>query len=191
MTRDEFDLWFDEHSAYFPGIRTWLGKLDQHARAVTTVWFESLKRYELVDALAASQRMYDQGRSAVYEKHVQVIRAILREIEHERTVEAIKPRFVDGQQVYQCPRCEDDGRLIAYQQRTLKAAREGTLDEPGAVVTCAVACQCSAGDHRARDLARYDPRRWLLEGTYPTREAERQAITEFVASMPVKQEAAF
>lgn len=190
MTRNEFDDWLDNHTAHFPGVGTWLAKFGEtQSAAVLRVWFGHLSHCDADDARKATTRLFDRaGRAPVYERHAQAIRAIVREIELERTAEQLRPQYIEGQQVYQCPDCRDDGRLICWDPKSMKAAAEGTLGEPFTVYKCAVACTCSAGDHHATYLARYDPQRWLLWPQGPVVvQRHYEQLRQFVAQIPIRQ----
>jgi hypothetical protein len=193
MTRDEFDQWMEEHTAHFPGVATWLAKFGEvQERAVLRVWFQHLKASDLQDTLRATVQLFDQGgRSPVYERHPQAIRSIVREIELARTAESLKPRFIDGEQVYNCLLCEDDGRVSCWSRKSMEAAADGTLGEPFTHYSCAVACSCVAGDYHVRFMARYDPKRWLLYPRWTVGEDEFSELREFVAGLGRKEEAVF
>ena len=164
MTRDEFDVWISAHVAHFPGVGTWLAKFGQpEKQAILGVWLKHLATCELDDCLQATYALYGQGgRAPHYERHPQAIRAIVREKDAARSREDIKPRFVDGEQVFACLLWNDDGMVQCWHPKTVAAAVDGTLGEPFTVYTCAVACSCSAGDRLARTTPRYSPERWAL-----------------------------
>ena len=184
MTREEFNDWFDRHAEYFPGVRTWLDKLDpRHARGVTDIWFQHIQSCDQADCLAASQRLYDAGgRAPVYERHPQAVKDLVYRIKLERVAQQVQPQFIDGEQVYQCPQCQDDGRLICWSKKSMEAAHDGTLGEPFTVYRCAVACDCQAGERHAKYLARFDPQKWLIWGLAPPGE-ELERLRQFVRTI--------
>jgi len=67
------------------------------------------------------------------------------------------PKYVDGQQVFDCAECEDEGVVLVWSHTAVGALRAGR--EPERWQTYVVACTCSAGDQytRARHpLPRFD-----------------------------------
>ncbi|MEE9185237.1 MAG: hypothetical protein V3U39_12300 [Acidimicrobiia bacterium] len=174
MTRDQFDDWLDKHVAHFPGVSTWLGKFAQpQSDAVLAVWFEHLKACELADCLEATTALFDQaGRAPHYERHPQAIRGIIREKDAARAREEPPRRFVDGEQLFECLLCHDDGWVRCWHPKTVAAAADGTLGDPFTVYTCVVPCSCQAGERFIRSghatyLPRYNPERWALVGDGP------------------------
>ncbi len=169
MTRDEFDDWYDKHAAHFPGLLTWMGKFSKDRQAaISGVWFEHLKACEQADCLEATTALFEQaGRAPVYERHPQAIRGIIRDKESARATEDRQPRYVDGEQVFECLLCEDGGWVRCWHPKTVAATAAGTLGEPFTVYTCAVPCNCQTGDRFARRHGRYSPERWALAGEGP------------------------
>ena len=93
MTRDEFNEWYEQHASYFPGVRSWLEKLDYHAQGVLSVWYKHLQSCDQADCLAASKRLYDAGgRAPVYERHPQAIKQLAHDILLSRAAQAIRMR---------------------------------------------------------------------------------------------------
>lgn len=169
MTRDEFDDWYDQHAAHFPGLLTWMGKFSKDRQAaISGVWHKHLATCELDDCLKATESLYAQGgRAPVYERHPQAIRSIVRKLELARIGEELEPRFVEGERVFGCLLCEDDGLVRCWHPKTVAAAADGTLGEPFTMYACTVACSCAAGDRVAKSIPRYSPERWAILGDGP------------------------
>jgi len=163
MEKNEFDDWVDYHKHHFPGIITWLGKWsDIDSRGVLKVWADTLSEIGFDDAKKATERLFLEGaKGPIYERHPQAIVAIVSEIELQRTAAEMRSHYVDREPTYHCALCRDDGRVVVWHPKSMRAAAEGRLGQPFTVYTCAVACSCSAGERR-KHYRRYDPKRWLL-----------------------------
>ncbi len=168
MTQDEFAVWLDNHQAHFPGVGTWLGKFAQTEKeAILGVWFKHLWTCEPADCTEATTTLYAQGgRGPVYERHPQAIRSIVRKQELARIADEIKPRYVDGEQVFGCLLCQDDGLLRCWHPKTVAAVIDGTIGDNFTLYTSAVACSCAAGDLVAKSIPRYTPERWAIVGLW-------------------------
>lgn len=80
--------------------------------------------------------------------------------------EAKQRKFVNGEEVFDCPLCEDAGTVAVWHPDTMRAIRNG---KDAKYETCAVACTCQSGDRWARErtlngkrwppLPRYDEKR--------------------------------
>lgn len=83
MNRNQFDDWLDHHAAHFPGVATWLEKFGEVQKAaILKVWFEHLADCELDDCCEATTKLYTLGEgAAVYERHPQAIRALIKKAE--------------------------------------------------------------------------------------------------------------
>jgi len=185
MTKSEFSDWFDYHCGCFPGLRTWRGKMSAaEQKGVVDAWYRLLRPCELGDAKAATDYLFRSadGAPRVYERHPSAVREVAQAKYEQRIYAKPEVQFVDGEQVYRCIQCQDDGRVICWSQKSMAAAREGMLGEPFTVYTCAVACDCQLGEYYARHLGRFDPQKWLICGPAPHRE-ELERLRQFVEVM--------
>lgn len=155
MTADEFTIWLKHHRAAYPGISAWLGRIDKAARGdddiratdVLKRWRNVLNDVSLADARAASDAMArgDLEEPRSFDSHAKAIRRAAIGAVSERTIAPEKPRYVNGEQVFNCGLCLDGGLLIVFHPKTMKAARDGLLEE-SPKYTCGVACTCERGD---------------------------------------------
>lgn len=154
MTSNDFDAWIKYHSAAFPSLKDWLSR---HADTIP-FWERPFADVDLRDAKAATDEMaagtLDEPRG--YGQHARVIAARARQIGSAR---AAATRVVDGQRVYGCPLCLDEGYVAVVDPIHWRAGR---------FRDCAVLCTCGEGDRRAnarlssghrRQTPRYDARR--------------------------------
>jgi hypothetical protein len=65
-------------------------------------------------------------------------------------------KFVNGEEVYDCPLCEDSGTVAVWHPDTVRGIRNG---KDVARAVCVVACVCSEGDRWARERT-LNGKRW-------------------------------
>ncbi len=176
MTSNDFQTWVDYHSAAFPAVADWLRK---HPETVK-FWAKALDGAELRDAKAATDEMatgtLEEPKG--YGQHPRVITKRAREIGSARSGGL---RVVDGQPVYGCPLCHDDGFVPVVDPIHF---RNGTFRP------CYVICTCHAGDQRAyarptgsgkrRETPRYDKRRMFAIDPESRESGQRAAFTAWL-----------
>lgn len=183
MTDDEYGQWYRNHVAHFPEFDAWLARKPD-ADTITAVWRRTLSRASLDDATDATVQLYGRDTQSPYGRHAVIVAGICRDQERRRRQTSL-PRYAGGEQTYECLRCLDQGRVSVWRRKSMDAARNGTLGEAFTVYTCAVACDCRAGEDHGW-LTRYDPAKMLLCTPRESHEAELQELRDFVAAMPTK-----
>lgn len=185
MTRDEFDDWFEYHSACFPGVQTWLGKLtDRDQAGVLSAWFRALRLCDLVDAKAASDHLFRsaEGGPRVYERHPSAVRDLAFDLKRARQAPP-DPIFVDGEQAYRCLPCRDDGRRRVWHPKTVKAIAAGEDPADVPIYRAVVACDCEAGASWATMLPRFRSDAFVAYYPRPTVREERRDLIEGAAGI--------
>ena len=197
MKREEFTR-FQEAFLFprFPELEVWLNNQSEERRAETVEsWWEVLRYAELIHAQEAVRRMHagDEPEPRSFSRFPAAILAIARNLAkeaHRRAASRPGPRMVDGEPVYNCLQCQDDGRLIAWHPDTL---RELAAGERSTLYTCVFACTCPAGTLYRRWMPAFGPERhlplrrrdddgiWRLH--YLTSPAEIDAAREFGAGL--------
>ncbi len=209
MNAIEFDDWFVFHAARFTGLHSWLSKLPANPppgmpgrKDVLDAWREALANVGLADAKRATERLFagEEEKPASYDDHPRAIVRIAGRLHAEHY--GSRRRYVDGQETYDCPLCEDEGVVWCWHPDAIKAVAgltNANTGSPHALIapykTC-VCCTCRRGDAQARgfrprdpgSVQRYDEARCLRVGKtasgYPAGlddPEERRRIEEFVA----------
>lgn len=196
MTNDEFRAWLAYHQAAFPGVAAWLeDKVPPELQPETLQqWRRAVASISLEEAKAATDKLFTETKRPYYENHPAVIAAMAR---RDRTSqpEAVKRRkFVDGQEVFDCRLCEDNGYLVCWHPQAIAYYRRTGNLEGFAGRTCAKACVCVEGDKYERQFGRYDPRFWVIAKSGVESEQLRQLadfLSDYKPPKPVNYEPAF
>ena len=116
------------------------------AQDVLKRWRSILGDVSLADAKSATDAMArgDLEEPRSFDSHAKAIRRQAIGSVSERTM-AEQPQYVNGERVCRCGLCMDGGLRIVFHPKTMKAAREGLLEE-SQKYTCGVACACERGD---------------------------------------------
>jgi hypothetical protein len=197
MTNTEFDKWWQAHRTAFMSIDAWLGKMptDAERRAgnstrlrrseitesevtqgdVMRQWRVTLSDVSLADALAVTTRMAkgDIDAPREWEAHARHVRKnVATQPDGEQSSYKPKGRLVDGEWVYHCGRCEDQGTLDIWEKDVVAAASrdpEAFLGTVRGKRHCIVACPCDEGTRMVQTFAKrkqflpvYDERRMYL-----------------------------
>lgn len=191
MTNDEFQNWWRSHTATFPDVATWLAKFPENPKAdmpsrtqILQQWRDQLRDVSLADALAATERLSrepDEKQPKSAAKHPGWIwrhcAQRSRTTQHQR-----RPVVVDGQEAYHCLQCRDMGRVIVWQERTMRAVELGIPLDGRTMTTCGVRCTCEAG-HEFRWMEdEFDPKTMLPCMGGKTVDEWRAAIEEFATN---------
>lgn len=155
MTSNDFAEWARYHGDAFPSLADWLEKHPETLK----FWAKALDGVDVRDAKTATDEMasgrLDEPKG--FGQHPKVIAARARQIGASR---AASLRVVDGERVYDCPLCLDEGFVpvvdpVHFRRGTFRA--------------CFVFCTCAIGDRRAearptgsgkrRETPRFDKRR--------------------------------
>lgn len=180
MNRDEFDQFFKDHTARYPGFHTWMQTKVPDQEGTYARWVEVMRFAELEDAKTASAKMYEsQDEPRGYEKHWPQLAAMARKIRTARSFhERERSRMVDDQETYRCLQCRDVGVLWVWSPASVNfasrkhenpsypAGAAKDLGETGSLYQCVVACNCAAGKDRQRCLGvvEYDKNEHLPVG---------------------------
>jgi hypothetical protein len=204
MTFDEFNEWFSYHASCFVSMQSWLDKVTKGEGAPSTRdikrrWLSVLQNIELADAKKASDKMLSGEEeepnyrgSSNFSKHPAAVRRIAQRLRGDRDPARRRERFVDGERVYSCLRCRDDGVVWCWHPESMRAAKKGTLGQPFTVCSCAVRCTCREGDLNAKNLpCVFDEKMWLPVERMDL-QRERQSLVDFVSAIkPPNYEPAF
>jgi hypothetical protein len=185
MNESEFDQWYKNHASHFPAIDAWLGKLSS-ADEVMGVWRATLTRLDVSDATDATTELYNRQQPLRdFGRHAVVVAGLARDIEMARRADDQRQHYADGEQVYQCLKCLDEGRITCWHPKAMAAAKAGTLGERFTECYCAVACTCSAGDQFAdrQGMMRFDSERMLPWRLTSTREEAMDDLRSFMDDM--------
>jgi hypothetical protein len=151
VNRNETKVWLLYHGSVFAEFQAWF---DSHTKPARAIYFESatkaLKRVELMDAQAATDRML-AGECKRPWRDEDVVAAIVAEAGKVSSQRFAKDHHrIDGQETSDCPYC-DAGWVECWQSDR--------------VHRMAVLCSCRRGDRIAEHLAaerrievqRFDP----------------------------------
>ena len=144
MTRDEFDDWLEYHCGAFRSISKWLGSLGtEEAEKTLGHWFRVLRNIGLDEAKQATERLFagQEAEPKSRDKIPAAIRAISKKLRSGGSSRRERRSvYVDGEPVFECNLCEDDGRIVLLEF-------EGEEDAfPGAPYRATYACRCRHGD---------------------------------------------
>jgi hypothetical protein len=218
MRRDEFTDFQDYLFARVPELESWLNGFAVARREETIEsWFEVLSRLDVEAAQYAVRLLQagDEQEPRSFSKYPACIAAIVKRIRGECAQEARRrgPRIIDGEEVFECLQCRDDGRVSCWHPESMKAARGGTLgqvvirgldcfgrqeEHRAPLFTCALACTCAAGESFRRGKMRvFNPavdlplRRKDADGQwrmhFTTDQEEQAALAEFVRSIETRR----
>jgi len=154
MTKDEFNQWFEYHTSRFTSLK---GRLESES---LKAWFQCLRSVDFEEACKISDDMFSgvEDPPRWVDSHPRAIRAISNKRQygeantHREHPEKPRERFIDGQQVFDCAKCEDSGWLTAWHPIAVEAARKGVFKKEKHILTCAIGCDCSWGKRNAELL---------------------------------------
>lgn len=134
MTSNDFRDWYAYHSKAFPGVADWIRK---HPDTLQ-FWELPFAGVDLADAKQATKEMAtgDLEEPRGFGQHAKTIAKRAREIGFNRQD---KTQAVDGQQVYSCATCFDEGLVAVVDPRYW---RDGTYR------ACSTYCTCQSGDRK-------------------------------------------
>ncbi len=173
----QFREWLRYHLALFPGMKpAFLDKLPPSGSGTElekdyaeqmAVWYKQLNWYTLKELEAASDLLSQQevGKktSLGYGRHFAVVAKIAKS--EVRSHGSIYPKQVyqDGEQVYQCDLCRDEGCRIVWGPVSIRYAlgrgpiEKLKLGDDGTLYQTTVACTCSTGrGYFARQMTTFD-----------------------------------
>lgn len=191
MTKEQFREWIAHHQAAFPGIASWLAKIDKAADSPTDLrsaailgsWFRVLADVELIDAKAATDAMakgdIDEPRS--YDGHAKAVRKAgkTRTFDRGRQQQRSGPQYIGGEQVFRCGDCLDSGMILVWHQRSMQAVRDGTFGGRLTRYSCGVKCTCPAGEKWRHIEHAFDPKLMVPCDYHPSPE-DHEALRQFV-----------
>lgn len=158
MTDDEAAEWLNYHAATF-AIGDKLKKAGEETRSA---WYRVVLPLKLADAKAATDKMFAESDLQPYrwQNHPGAIRRLAYGVAsgRGRSRAAEGPRFIDGEEVFDCPICLDYGAFSVWQDQSIKAMQRGEFGQENAR-SWAVACTCRSGDLFAKRIRRFDSRR--------------------------------
>jgi hypothetical protein len=189
MTPNEFATLWKDVKLRLPGPAVWIAKQPTEGDDVTQadilgLWQTKLADIALEDALAVVEALYEEEipEPKSWSRFPMIIAREARRLARDRgdvgPDDAPKPKFVDGEQVYKCSLCRDDGRVTVIHRETQKRF----LDDPasfdlktmhGRIVMgrshyeCVVACRCRMGDRRVKQGTRRIDDSWCLASLAP------------------------
>ncbi len=152
MTRSEFDEWLVYHiGAFGPSLKK---HVSQEGEDTLQHWFRAVKNLTLAEAKASTDIMHDDedSRPRGWSLHPARVKRLALNVSTAQTRGySTTQKFVDGELVYDCWKCQDTGRLTVYHSQSHQLMRqEGKYFDN----TTAVACKCHHGDEWC-DPARY------------------------------------
>lgn len=206
MTLSEFDQWLTYHRAKFTCLTQWFEKINKrHAQDDTepsfddtmTSWFRTLRRYDLADATRATDMMgVDVPEPAAYDrhKHPMVISEICRKLRgsSQQVAGERKRRYIDGEEVFECLLCKDEGLVEIWTPYAMRAARDGqpvheTIMRTQSCFSWSVRCTCKAANQWPRDMPVFNPDTMLPYTGMPFDRSEEPAdLLEFVVGRGAK-----
>ncbi len=192
MTNDEFQRWFAHHRTCYPRIDAWLGRLkgEYDSKAVLRNWYKALQDVDLEDAMTATDAMFrgDFAEPREWDQHPSTIRKSAKGFAANRrtTTFESKPRFINGEPVYHCRDCLDQGLLTVWHPQSIKAMRDGTFGGTFTEYTCAVRCTCDAANKYRWIPHVFDDRK-MVPSAYRPSDEDRQALADFVNAVPAVQ----
>lgn len=134
MLPSEFDQWFTYHMAQFTGAVAWLAKFPEVSRSpgdpsqkdVTNAWRNTLRDVELRHAKEATT-LLSEGKETFpergYDCHARTVRAVALKIAGVQKAKRRHQRMIDGNELVDCPLCNDTGFVRIYHPSLLKFFR--------------------------------------------------------------------
>ena len=142
MVEGEFNQWLEHHIEAYPGLAPWL----EENESQTNFWMRTLISVEFEEAVAATDELYAAEKQPMgYSAHPRAILAIVR---RNRGSKEPDVKYVDGERVFKCWRCEDSGYVSVLSPNTLKRLWKDKPNE--GLRGCAVLCNCETGNLRAQ-----------------------------------------
>lgn len=199
MTHDEVRQWAKHHRTCYPGFATWFGKFPSTATRdddvtkadMVTHWRRQLEPFEFADAIEATDAMVrgDIEEPRGYDRHLTAVITFCRLKQRARKRDE-RPAFLDGEQLITCQICQDQGRVIVWSLKSMRAARDGNLGSRGTLYSSAVACTCETGDDFARSMIRYNENIMRIAPFGPDRMADEEFqrdLIEFVEGLTIQK----
>ncbi len=135
MDASEFGEWLTHHKAAYPGLARWLAQHDGQM----VVWAKILAKTDLAAAKRATDDLVaSDAQPRGYGEHPRHIKRLAYDQAPQRDT-----RYIDGQQVVSCVRCQDSGLLSVISPGSLSAIWQD--DRAHGLRWCVVACDCDAG----------------------------------------------
>ena len=140
MTSDEFSEWLIDFRAGFRDVDAWLSKFgSEETEKTLRWWFKVLRSLTLEEASQAAFDLYQQeGKLPPFSKLPAAIKAVARRRHYQHKREET-PTYIDGEQVFRCHKCQDDGRVV----HRIKVPADHPF--PNFPYRAAFACDCDAG----------------------------------------------
>lgn len=191
MNRSEFNEWFAFHCSAFRSIADWFARLgEEESERTLGHWFRVLRNVGLDEARVATEQLFsgEEPEPKSRDKIPSVIWAIAKGRRVGRVTSRESPTvYVDGEPVYECPLCEDDGRI------TLRVPAETGEPFPKAIYDTCFACRCRHGEFWVRQGYTKAPMGVKPIGTMRSRHARSNAgapadLVDNVGVMPEPEE---
>lgn len=214
MTTTEFGDWYGRHLSAFSNIANWVADLPEELQrggrpsqqGVINSWAAVLADVTLDEAKRGTDAMArgDLPEPRVNTQHAKEIRTwALRQRKESAERFPYPPQYLDGQQLFRCPACEDRGWLSIYSEDDLLGVYGGWIvprgqqgrqvpNRAGARLrypwfhTIGARCTCQAAHDNpaARKMGlRYDPARMLAVDDW-SHDSRCQAVGAWLAGQP-------
>ena len=147
MTSTEFQTWVRYAVSVLPGLSEYMAKpaTEEQRRDLLRAWHESLEEVSLDDAKAAAKAMM-LGKIEMPQFPKDWPKCLPTILDFCAARRPTRPprRFVDGQEVFTCPICMDQGRVTIWHPKSVdKCLNEGrAVGDPQTTYTCSVICTC-------------------------------------------------
>jgi hypothetical protein len=206
MSGEEFRRWITHHTNCFPGVRSWMHKNseDGDIDPILRKWYAVVQDLDFEACVEATSAMHRGDEKVPYtSQHPAAVRAAAKRIEGGEAVATRQRRqaeVIDGQVVYHCHGCLDNGHRIIVKPKLVDTVAAIVREHPDYEIkdlglskgrTCVVACNCESGAVFARDrrsrvtgivstaLPEYDYRKHLRHDPGWTTAQMIEAICEF------------
>ncbi len=154
MNSTEFAIWLTNHRAVFPGLSSWLGKLD-NAADVLAKWRHFLLGVDFALAKNATDKLAMTETKVVFDRHPYWVLDFCRR--EGKSQESVKTFSRFGQKTNKCNICHDTGQVSVYVYgRHLPRYIEMYGPEATTRKTCAVHCSCEIGRKRGCPILNSD-----------------------------------
>ena len=168
MTFAEFNVWLNEAQDMFPQVAGQLKKTASR-ESLSESWFRIMERVPAWDASDILRKMLagtapEPGRFDWHTLPRHVAKLSRQRRDAEAPVGSRAAKFLNGEQVYECPICRDYGLVTIWSPVSMSLAQQGLLHHPGpgqyhVTVLCACRSHLAGGDlyFRPEHMVRINP----------------------------------
>lgn len=185
MTNAECDEFISYLTSLFPDVERWLIEQNEAAKdkglgeeVVQSAWYRSLAFVTLkgarqaVDIMLGDEDQQPKGYTKLPARIVKIAKENNELIAKSKRGAKPVPRLVDGQWVFACAVCQDQGMVVVFRGEAMDAVRlDGEFLWVKHAKPVSMRCHCAYGQTFHKSMVTFDERKFvLMHGGSPTEE---------------------